>query len=298
MPGCWPLSSRRSRSCRPDRPRPRSRRCPHARRPSRSSWRACRPALASAACSSGSGTLSCRGRAARSSSPTRRAAVKTFRERAPWRAASEYRTAGEAFRAGRETAVDLRDARVHATFAPVLDLAYGPLGSRHFARPELGVAFARGLGRAACQALPWPRLDAALDGRGARLRRAPRARPGSLPSRGPGRRLVRDGRPRDLPAARLRAAPRSSRPPTGCCAGSASRALRSRIRSASSAARMRRTGRDWRCGAGADLVLTTSSRDATRMVDALVPLARAGELDEHVVRILRYRRSLGAAPAR
>ena len=45
--------------------------------------------------------------------------------------------------------------------------------------------------------------------------------------------------------------------------------------------------------AGADMVLTTSSRDAARMVDALVPLARRGELDESVVRVLRYRRSLG-----
>jgi beta-N-acetylhexosaminidase len=45
--------------------------------------------------------------------------------------------------------------------------------------------------------------------------------------------------------------------------------------------------------AGADLVLTTSARDAARMVNALVPLARRGELDEKVVRVLRYRRSLG-----
>ena len=42
--------------------------------------------------------------------------------------------------------------------------------------------------------------------------------------------------------------------------------------------------------AGADLVLTTSSRDAARIVDALVPLARAGELDAAVNRVLRYRR--------
>jgi beta-N-acetylhexosaminidase len=42
--------------------------------------------------------------------------------------------------------------------------------------------------------------------------------------------------------------------------------------------------------AGADLVLTTSARDATRIVDALVPLARAGELDAAVLRVLRYRR--------
>ena len=47
--------------------------------------------------------------------------------------------------------------------------------------------------------------------------------------------------------------------------------------------------------AGADLVLTTSSRDAGRIVDALVPLARRGELDAKLVRVLRYRRSLAVA---
>jgi beta-N-acetylhexosaminidase len=46
--------------------------------------------------------------------------------------------------------------------------------------------------------------------------------------------------------------------------------------------------------AGADLVLTTSSRDAARMVDALVPLARTGRLDEKIVRVLRYRRLVRA----
>ena len=51
---------------------------------------------------------------------------------------------------GRATAAALRRAGVHASFAPVLDLPDGPLGSRHFSRPEYGVAFARGLGRAAC----------------------------------------------------------------------------------------------------------------------------------------------------
>ena len=76
--------------------------------------------------------------------------VRTFRALAPRRAASQYRSADEAFRAGRETAAGLRRAGVHATFAPVLDLADGPLGSRQFARPEYGVAFARGLGAAAC----------------------------------------------------------------------------------------------------------------------------------------------------
>ena len=76
--------------------------------------------------------------------------VKTFRSLAPWRAASDYRSAAEARAAGAETAAALRGAGVHVTFAPVLDLADGPLGSRQFAKPEYAVAFARGLGRAAC----------------------------------------------------------------------------------------------------------------------------------------------------
>ena len=39
-------------------------------------------------------------------------------------------------------------------------------------------------------------------------------------------------------------------------------------------------------------VIRTSARDALRIVDALVPLARAGELDAKLVRVLRYRRLL------
>ena len=46
--------------------------------------------------------------------------------------------------------------------------------------------------------------------------------------------------------------------------------------------------------AGADMVLTTSARDARRIVAALVPLARAGELDAKLVRISRYRGSVAA----
>ena len=47
--------------------------------------------------------------------------------------------------AGRATRLGLRRRGVDVDLAPVLDLR-GPLGSRHFSRPELGVAFARGLG--------------------------------------------------------------------------------------------------------------------------------------------------------
>ena len=44
--------------------------------------------------------------------------------------------------------------------------------------------------------------------------------------------------------------------------------------------------------AGADIVLFTSPAHARRAVRALLPLARRGELDEHVARILRLRAAL------
>ena len=44
--------------------------------------------------------------------------------------------------------------------------------------------------------------------------------------------------------------------------------------------------------AGADLVLFTSPAQARRAIRALVPLARRGELDAHVARVLRYRAEL------
>jgi beta-glucosidase-like glycosyl hydrolase len=41
--------------------------------------------------------------------------------------------------------------------------------------------------------------------------------------------------------------------------------------------------------AGADMVLFASPAFARRAVRALLPLARRGELDEHVARVLRFR---------
>ena len=224
--------------------------------------------------------------------------VKTFRALAPWRAASQYRSAAEAFRAGRETAAALRRAGVHATFAPVLDLADGPLGSRQFAKPEYGVAFARGLGqRRVREALPRPRLDAEVDRRRARLRRPPQPGSGAVPRRDPRRRPVRDGRARDLPAAR--AAPRLVRAEDvrAAARGSASAASRSPTRIGVLGSPYAPFWARLALRAGADMVLTTSARDAQRIVDALLPLARAGELDAKLVRVSRYRRAV-AAPSR
>jgi beta-N-acetylhexosaminidase len=41
--------------------------------------------------------------------------------------------------------------------------------------------------------------------------------------------------------------------------------------------------------AGADLLLVNDPREAARAIAGLVPLARRGELDEHVARVLRLR---------
>jgi beta-N-acetylhexosaminidase len=224
--------------------------------------------------------------------------VKTFPGLAPFRAASEYRSVAEARAAGRATAAALRGAGVDATFAPVLDLADGPLGSRQFVRPELGVAFARGLGSAAC-VKHFPGL-------------------GSTPKSTDVARVYGVLRSEDL--APFRAAIRAGVP---CVMVGHAIYPRLGPRRASfepeTYALLRRLGFRgiaitdslgvlgspyapfWArlaIRAGADMVLTTSARDARRMVRALVPLARAGELDAKLVRISRYRRSLAAPRSR
>jgi beta-N-acetylhexosaminidase len=219
--------------------------------------------------------------------------VKTFRTLPPWNPASQYRSAAEALRAGRETAAALHRVGVHAVFAPVLDLPDGPLGSRHFVRPEYGVAFARGLGRAAC-VKHFPGL-------------------GSTPASTDEARVYGILRTQDL--APFRAAIRAAVP---CVMVGHAIFPRLGSRRASFEPKTYHLLRDlgfdgvavtdslgvlgspyapyWArlaLRAGADLVLTTSARDAERIVAALVPLARSGELDEKLVRVLRYRRSLG-----
>src|SRR5688500_1819941 len=221
--------------------------------------------------------------------------VKTFARRAPWRAASQYRSAAEAFRAGRETAAGLRRSGAHAAFAPVLDLADGPLGSRQFARPEYGVAFARGLGRAACPK-HFPGLGSTpLSTDEARVYGIVRTA-----DLAPFRAAVRAGAPCVMVGHAIypRFGPRraSLEPATY-------RLLRGLgFRGVAITDSLGVLGSPYApfwarlaLRAGADLVLTTSVRDAGRMVEALVPLARRGELDAKLVRVFRYRRSLGLA---
>jgi beta-N-acetylhexosaminidase len=220
--------------------------------------------------------------------------VKAFRSLPPWRAASAYRSGAEAREAGAETAVALRRAGVHASFAPVLDLRDGPLGSRHFSRPEYAVAFARGLGRAAC-VKHFPGLGStAVSTDKARvygvLRSADLA---------PFRAAILAGVPCVMvghaiyPRLGLRRA--SLEPKTYALLRELG--FRGVAITDSLGILHRPLASYWAklaIRAGADLVLTTSAADARRMVEGLVPLARAGELDEKLVRVLRYRRALTA----
>lgn len=219
--------------------------------------------------------------------------VKAFPELPPWRAASQQSSAEEAFRSGRDTGRALRRAGVDVDLAPVLDASDGPLGSRQFRNPRLGGAFARGL---------------ASGGAGACVKHFPGL--GSTPVSTDDSSSVRGVvRPREV--AGFRAAVEAGVPCVmvshafygSLGRGRASlepgtyRLLRSLgfggiaitdslnfVRAAPTERWARRAVR-----AGADLLLFTSPVYARRAIAALVPLARAGELDGHVARVLRFR---------
>jgi beta-N-acetylhexosaminidase len=220
--------------------------------------------------------------------------VKAFRSLPPWRAASAYRSGAEAREAGAETAVALRRAGVHASFAPVLDLRDGPLGSRHFSRPEYAVAFARGLGRAACVKH--------FPGLGSTRVSTDKARVyGILRSAdlAPFRAAIRAGVPCVMVGHAIypRLGPRRASLEPKTYALLRELGFRGVAITDSLGILHRPLASTWArlaIRAGADLVLTTSAADARRMVEGLVPLARAGELDEKLVRVLRYRRALTA----
>jgi beta-N-acetylhexosaminidase len=219
--------------------------------------------------------------------------VKTFPAIAPWHPASELRTRAAAFAAGADTGRGLRSVGVSVDLAPVLDLPDGPLGSRQFPSPLLGVTFARGLaagGAAAC-AKHFPGL-------------------GPLPI-STDERLYVHGRLRDADLAPYRAAIEAGVPCVMVGHGIYSNVGRRRAALEPAAYRLLRSlgfrgvaitdslgvlGSElaplWAVQAvraGADLVLFPKAADAVRAIHALVPLARRGELDAHVARVLRFR---------
>jgi beta-N-acetylhexosaminidase len=222
--------------------------------------------------------------------------VRAFPELPPSRPAAGVATSAQAFAAGRQTGTALRRRRVDVDLAPVLDLADGPLGSRHYRTPALGVAFARGLraaGAGAC-AKHFPGLGSAAFSTDDRPHVDARVRRDELAAF---RAAVRAGVPCVMTSnafydgARYRAS----------ISGETYRLLRSlgfrgvAITDSLSIVRAAPVERWARQAlrAGADLVLFTSPAHARRAIAALVPLARAGELDVHVARVLRFRREHG-----
>ena len=219
-------------------------------------------------------------------------AVRAFPSLPPARDAARVRSEEEALAAGRATGRALRAAGVHVDLAPVLDESDGPLGARHFDRAELGVAFARGLeaARAGACVKHFPGLGSAA----VSTDRRPHVRA-----------VVRESELRAFRAAIEAGAP--------CVmTGHAFYRRLGRFRASlepKTYGLLRSLGFDgvaitdsldivghapkhWptrAVRAGADLLLFTSPESAGRAIAQLLPLARRGELDDHVVRVLRFR---------
>lgn len=216
--------------------------------------------------------------------------VRAFPRQPPPSAPSAYLTARLAYSAGRATASALRRKGVQVDFAPVLDTADGPLGSRQFRRPELGVAFARGLGGAAC-VKHFPGLGSAAYSTDMRPHVAGHVRPRDLE---PFRAAIHAGVPcvmvghafyPSLGRFRALLEPKTYRLLRSL--GFDGIAITDSLSIVRSAPIERWSPQAVR--AGADLLLVTSPAHAARAIRALEPLARGGELDIHVERVLRYR---------
>jgi len=218
--------------------------------------------------------------------------VKTFPQLPPRSSARAVRSKAEAFESGVATGRRLRRIDVDVALGPVLDLPDGPLGSRQFRSPLFGVAFARGL---------------ATGGAGACAKHFPGL--GSLAFSTDDRPYVL-GRVREADLAPYRAAVEAGVPcvmvghgvyPTlgprrAALEPAAYRLLRDLgfegVAITDSLDVVRGHAQEWAVAAaraGADLLLFTSGPDAARAIRVLVPLARRGELDVHVARVLRFR---------
>jgi beta-N-acetylhexosaminidase len=218
--------------------------------------------------------------------------VRAFPTLPPARNARAYDNEKDASEQGYLTGRALRRAGVNVDLAPVVDLRDGPLGGRHFDSPELAYAFASGLergGAGAC-AKHFPGLGSARVSTDRRPHVEARLRTGELRAF---RRAIEAGVPCVMtshafyrPLGRFRA---SLEPKTY-------RLLRSYgfdgVAMTDSLNIVGTTPTYWptkAIRAGADLLLFTSPESARRAIAQLVPLARRGELDEHVVRVLRFR---------
>jgi beta-N-acetylhexosaminidase len=219
-------------------------------------------------------------------------AVRGLPDLPPSRAAAAYASEREALEAGRATGAALRRTGVEVDLAPVLDAADGPLGSRQFRRWGFGVAFARGLaavGEAAC-VKHFPGLGSAAVSTDSDPHVDAIVRPREVAGF---KAAIRAGVPcvmvnhafyRSLGARRASLEPATYRMLRGL--GFRGVAITDSLEI------VRKPPRDWpvrAIRAGADLLLYTSSAGAERAIRALLPLAREGELDAHVERVLAFR---------
>jgi beta-N-acetylhexosaminidase len=219
-------------------------------------------------------------------------AVKALPQLPPFQAARTYTSAAQAYAAGRATRAALRAHGVEVDFGPVFDTSDGPLGSREFATSRYAEAFARGLGSAAC-AKHFPGLGSAAISTDERPHVDARIRPKDL---APYRAAIRAGLRcvmvgHAFYGTRFRA---SLEPGTYRLLrrlGFHGIAITDSLSLVHDAPVERWAPQAVR--AGADMLLFTSRAHARRAIRALLPLARRGELDEHVARILAFRRMLG-----
>ncbi|HET7046112.1 MAG TPA: glycoside hydrolase family 3 N-terminal domain-containing protein [Gaiellaceae bacterium] len=214
--------------------------------------------------------------------------VKALPGSPPWRRASAFTTPAQALSAGRATRAALRGAGIDVDFAPVLDAPDGPLGWRQFRSGQIGVAFARGLGDAAC-VKHFPGLGTAAVSTDDRPHVDAHVRPRDL---APFRAAIRAGVPCVMVSnafygTRFRATIEPSTYRRLRRLGFRGVAITDSL-SLVRAAPVERWARQ-AARAGADMILFTSPAQARRAIRALVPLARRGELDRHVERILRLR---------
>jgi beta-N-acetylhexosaminidase len=221
--------------------------------------------------------------------------VRALPQLPPVQSARRLRSKSEAYAAGRATGLALRRSGVQVDLAPVLDLPDGPLGVRQYRSPFFGVAFARGL---------------AAGGAGACAKHFPGL--GTLAVSTDDRPYV-VGHVRDADLAPYRAAIEADVPCVMVGHGvypslggrravleaSTYRLLRSLgfqgITITDSLSVVRGRAAAWAVDAaraGADLLLFTSPADAARAIRVLVPLARRGDLDGHIERILRFRSAI------
>jgi beta-N-acetylhexosaminidase len=223
--------------------------------------------------------------------------VRAFPRLPPEAWPSTYARPGDAFAAGRATGRALRGEGVDVDLAPVLDAPSGPLGSRHFRSARIALAFARGLGAgglAGC-VKHFPGLGSAAASTDTRVWVRARLRRDELAAF---RAAVEAGIPCVMTS---HAVYRAFGWRRATLAPKAYRMLRRMgfdgviVTDSLSIIADPEVGARWArraVRAGADLVLFTSPWHARRAIEALVPLARRRVLDEHVRRVLAFRRSL------